>query len=1214
MATWIDLSAHNLALWRVGIDKDGNRRYVLLPIFTGVRHAVPDPEGPIGKAFPWDSAMGGYVLNLRYEQEKLPSRDLWLAQFPGALFRDRDVTTFPIHQPVVSRGLPELRTLPIAHPWVWSNQENPERFYANEEQALADGVGGSVLRAAEEVDSRGVRELVFPVESSAIENADLTLSFEQADEALSGGEEPANIATLEANLGIAPQSGLAEGQNVAVVPTPLDGESETSRERRLDYGEYIPNARKSAWEGVQADLDAQMRLLETTGRYDPKAIQILANKVRRDAVWGTLQERLAQPNVAGSPLKRTLWTWLYQETPASVKSTYWSGKKKNGIPDENLYLRVVAYPEVLRSIERKMDFLDESLSAPEIAEQFTRLLSGDPSQGKPEGVDHFSDLYPAGPYDRLPDVLRDRALFIFPVSMNAYADLLDHPSYSVFNVLGALKKVNSSQLRREAIRFLVDQGLPFPDADVNDVLIQHLESAFLTIQPDAVNARVNRDRLAVDRYLREGKGAYLYGCGMRMVEDALGKEATESLKTGSAEQMEQVLESYAEARRDTLAAEFVRASMQPTSVIKRLTDLVDNAVADLDTFSTDAEYRESKQVDIALANQACAVVRRQLIVADNLCAMAEEAKRNAEDHLASETSDATSEIEAPEDQPASSGDESMPEPQFIRWQPGLKPLPPERSDVEGYRTGPQTPRGDQDVTEAMLCERFGLRGIQYGNWMTQKDRQEHLNAAFDGLYDIQRLMGMEDPRAISLPRRQDGDAQRQSLALALGARGRGGRFSAHYEPSLHVINMTKTKGAGALLHEWTHAADWFTGAELTGGSTIAASHLSGNPVYDHVTTLKRGAGDEEGRAELMKRVAESAREKIVPMLSKTLISKGIQEWVCSDLKNYFARRETLPLQTRYDAETTAIKSGKLKEDGRTVSKSDLKQTRRRGQQEGVRVFEETLPKLVAAVDKLLARLDAAMAPQEGKRPLFATEMSAISQKILVEPIYRWKNARSLSFDEQSANNWFRELMDLPLFENEEERKRFHEKVRDGDPAVSVDEIVVKSWSSVVVADFWKNMARKVVNYNPYSAVARDLQGNSAFLSDAMTLDGKKVVEDPYWSAPHELLARSVSSIGYDCLLDDGVENTYLTDAAPRRYSSSGYRADPEPQGDERKRFAAEFFGQVAPYLRERAQEAAEERFMEAMPNEAASASTLAPADKAERSAEMARAFMSELSA
>jgi hypothetical protein len=44
------------------------------------------------------------------------------------------------------------------------------------------------------------------------------------------------------------------------------------------------------------------------------------------------------------------------------------------------------------------------------------------------------------------------------------------------------------------------------------------------------------------------------------------------------------------------------------------------------------------------------------------------------------------------------------------------------------------------------------------------------------------------------------------LALALGARG-SGKFSAHYEPWSKAINMTRTRGSGALAHEWGHALD-----------------------------------------------------------------------------------------------------------------------------------------------------------------------------------------------------------------------------------------------------------------------------------------------------------------------------------------------------------------------------------------------------------------------
>jgi hypothetical protein len=1167
MATWIDLSAHNLALWRVGEDRDGKRRYVLLPIFRDIRHTVPDPESQIGKLFSWDPSAEGYVLDLRYEQERLPARALWLEQFPGALFRDRDNTTIPIHQADAKfPQLFELSVLPIRNPWVWSNQENPERFYANEEQALADGAGPSVLRSAVEVDPRGVRELAFPVESSAVEDSDLAVPMpvdaaDDTDENLSGDD------ALSADQPL-PDGAGDTLQNTDVPPVPADDGGETSRGRRMDYGEYIPDARKSAWDGVRSDLDAQKRLLETTGQYDSRAVRTLAGKLRRDVLWGTLQERLARPDVAASPLKQALWIWLYQETPASVRSSYWGGKRKEGIPEKNLWLRVMAYPEILRAIERRIDLLDESLTGTEVAEQFTVLMSGDPSAGEPEDVSYYTDLYPSEPHSSLPDALR-KSLSVFPVSMHAYAELLDHPSYSVFSLLGAMKKESPRALRRKAIQSLMDQSLRSPNDEVHEVIVSHLQSAFLTIRPDFVEIHADRDFFSVSQHIREHKEDYFYRNSMRMVGETLGEEAVELLKTGSDEQVEQVLQSYLDARREKISQDFINISTQPESIVSWLAGMVDDAAIDAGRFSKDEEYRESKQGDILLANQSCAVIRRQLIVGHEL----REAAIAAQMDTKNQTTDDVVQTDPSGEPLAQAMDDSPHEPQFIKWQPGLKPLPPERSDIEGYRTGPETPRGDQDVTEDMLCERFCLRGIQYGNWMTQKDRQEHLNAAYDGLWDIQQLMGIEDPRAIGLPRRNGSGDQRQPLALALGARGRGGRTAAHYEPSLHVINMTKTKGAGSLLHEWTHAADWFVGAELSGGSMIAASGVPGNPVYDHVTTLKRGTDDEESRAELMARVSESAREKVVAMISKAFISKDIQERVCADFKYHFGDIETRKLQAQ--------------QGGIATSRSDLDQARLRGEQKGVKIFEEVLPKMVAAVDKLLARLDDAMSAQEDGRPLRINEMSAISKNILVEPVYQWKGPYKMSLNEPAARNWFRELMDLPPFEGDKARQDLDEKIINKGSEVSLNELTEKFWSSRVIGDFWKNMARKMVNDNPYNDAHHELNGNSAFFSNALTLDGKKADVSPYWSAPHELLARSVSSIGYDRLMENGVENTYLTDAVPCRYSSVSYRADPDPQGNERKRFSAEFFEKVVPYLREKAQMAIEEHFMEAMPNEAA---------------------------
>lgn len=113
----------------------------------------------------------------------------------------------------------------------------------------------------------------------------------------------------------------------------------------------------------------------------------------------------------------------------------------------------------------------------------------------------------------------------------------------------------------------------------------------------------------------------------------------------------------------------------------------------------------------------------------------------------------------------------------------------------GDRRGPDHRHG-KAATPEMFADTFGFRGVQFGNWTSGADRQAALDQAYDALMDMAGVLGLT-PRAMSL----DGE-----LGLAFGARG-GGAASAHYEPGAVVINLTKTKGAGALAHEWWHALD-----------------------------------------------------------------------------------------------------------------------------------------------------------------------------------------------------------------------------------------------------------------------------------------------------------------------------------------------------------------------------------------------------------------------
>lgn len=95
-----------------------------------------------------------------------------------------------------------------------------------------------------------------------------------------------------------------------------------------------------------------------------------------------------------------------------------------------------------------------------------------------------------------------------------------------------------------------------------------------------------------------------------------------------------------------------------------------------------------------------------------------------------------------------------------------------------------------------LSGAFGLRGIEYGNWVNDDEAKAHTQAAGDALMDMAEVLGL-DPKIVSLNGR---------VALAFGARGTG-RALAHYEGATKAINLTKTSGGGSLGHEWGHALD-----------------------------------------------------------------------------------------------------------------------------------------------------------------------------------------------------------------------------------------------------------------------------------------------------------------------------------------------------------------------------------------------------------------------
>lgn len=109
---------------------------------------------------------------------------------------------------------------------------------------------------------------------------------------------------------------------------------------------------------------------------------------------------------------------------------------------------------------------------------------------------------------------------------------------------------------------------------------------------------------------------------------------------------------------------------------------------------------------------------------------------------------------------------------------------------------------------ASFIEFFGLHSVEFGNWLNQIERREFMSAGADCLMQIAKILKVPY-KSVGLNRK---------LSVSFGARGTGGKASAHYEPKPYcIINITKPHARyGSFLHEYAHAIDNLTSV-YTGG-------------------------------------------------------------------------------------------------------------------------------------------------------------------------------------------------------------------------------------------------------------------------------------------------------------------------------------------------------------------------------------------------------------
>lgn len=175
-----------------------------------------------------------------------------------------------------------------------------------------------------------------------------------------------------------------------------------------------------------------------------------------------------------------------------------------------------------------------------------------------------------------------------------------------------------------------------------------------------------------------------------------------------------------------------------------------------------------------------------------------------------------------------------------------------RPNDQNIRVGQKIPDTYKYADVRFLEDFYGLRGFEFGNWLSQQDRVNYLSGLGLALFDLHKAIGFS-PKQISI---------KGKLSVAFGARGRG-KALAHFEPGSFAINLTRYSrpaplksrsknfrrvnqilsdgGVGAFAHEYGHALDYFGGLHVERGDSFSLSGDDSTRVAPDQALLKKNS-------------------------------------------------------------------------------------------------------------------------------------------------------------------------------------------------------------------------------------------------------------------------------------------------------------------------------------------------------------------------------------
>jgi hypothetical protein len=178
-----------------------------------------------------------------------------------------------------------------------------------------------------------------------------------------------------------------------------------------------------------------------------------------------------------------------------------------------------------------------------------------------------------------------------------------------------------------------------------------------------------------------------------------------------------------------------------------------------------------------------------------------------------------------------------------------------------------------------MLDKIGMRGIQWGNYVSDSERVHHLTKASEAMSDLMDMVGLPESAG----------SMGGKLGLAIGARGHGNAL-AHYEPTTRVINLTRAGGVGSLAHEWGHFFDH----EVMGGSgdRYAAEVLASGdtPLQKAYADLRKSFSDSGYRGRLSGVLHKYAQMGLISEKKATAYWKSGREVFARSFERWVQRK------------------------------------------------------------------------------------------------------------------------------------------------------------------------------------------------------------------------------------------------------------------------------------------------------------------------------------